>query len=691
MEYQSVTSDFPTDFEDIFDDSPPTNENAAPAGTGSGVEVEVGLTLQSDVYSEKPSESILDRRIALTRFPTMGAGRKHDLQLSLRELAAELPRQSAPAKDGLPWYKFATFGDLRTEKGSLRNNDNVLSVTGIEADYDLGEMSLAEAERRLRAADVAALLYTTAKHTDEAPRWRAFCPFDAAHLPDERTRYMERLNGILDGELDGASFTLSQSYYAGNIEGLPPIAVRLIDGRAIDLADELDATALPKGKRRENGATCDHADKSGSGALYALACQLKASGCTIEEFRDALALEAHATAAEHVTKENKAGKGRGERAIKRAWERAPDIGDDFDDLPDLDSPVPAAVLRFLSPGDCADAPSRGYILKGLLAPGDVGCIYGAPGAGKSLISPHLGYAVAQGRAAFGMRTKPGRVWYVAAEDPHGMRGRVSALKRRHGDADDFKLVEGVSDLLSPDSADRVALLAAVAETKPALIFIDTLAMAFPGLEENSAEQMGLVVAMARKLAAHGAAVVLIHHDTKAGTPTPRGHSLLNGALDVALQLFARDDQGIVRGKLSKNRNGACDRDVAFRIATETLGHDEDGDPITVALVNELDAAEAKPTVKLKPTERAALDVLDQLERVGNDRGQVDEALWRSTCIDGRAVSASDDRDNRKRSFNKALQSLILKGIVDAKDGFVRRTEPQYPDFDGDPFDMGDLS
>jgi predicted ATP-dependent serine protease len=219
----------------------------------------------------------------------------------------------------------------------------------------------------------------------------------------------------------------------------------------------------------------------------------------------------------------------------------------------------------LSPGECADAPSRGYIIKGFVAPGDVGCIFGAPGAGKSLISPHLGYAVAQGRGAFGMRTKAGRVFYVAAEDPHGMRGRVSALKLRHGDADDFTLVEGVSDLLAKGSPDFTALLAAVAEHKPSLIFIDTLAMAFPGLEENSAEDMGRVVALARRLTAHGAAVVLIHHDTKAGTPTPRGHSLLNGALDMALQLFARDETGIVRG--SSRRTATARAIVTSRSAS----------------------------------------------------------------------------------------------------------------------------
>ena len=111
--------------------------------------------------------------------------------------------------------------------------------------------------------------------------------------------------------------------------------------------------------------------------------------------------------------------------------------------------------------------------------------------------------VAQGQEAFQMRTKAGGVFYVAAEDSHGIRGRVKALKQAHASAQAFRLVEGVSQLLTTNPKDRapdlLALVEAVKAERPALIFIDTLAMAFPGLEENSAEAMGRVVAVSRLL------------------------------------------------------------------------------------------------------------------------------------------------------------------------------------------------
>jgi hypothetical protein len=101
------------------------------------------------------------------------------------------------------------------------------------------------------------------------------------------------------------------------------------------------------------------------------------------------------------------------------------------------------------------------VVKGLIAPRDVLILFGPPGAGKSVIGPHIAYAVARGVAMFGRRTRGGPVLYVAAEDPHGMRQRVTALRLAHGDAPGFWLVEGVSDLLAEKRGDAAALRAVV--------------------------------------------------------------------------------------------------------------------------------------------------------------------------------------------------------------------------------------
>ncbi len=180
--------------------------------------------------------------LTLTRFPTRGAFQKKELTLSLADLATWIKDQRAASKDGLPWIKLATFGADKTPKKSLRHNANVRTVTGLEADYDAGTMTPEAACDALETAGVAGLVYTTPpSHSppDAPPRWRVLAPFSGPLPPEAREDLMARLNGILCGALDPASFTLSQSYYAGNVEGGTPVETFLVGGQPIDMVDGL--------------------------------------------------------------------------------------------------------------------------------------------------------------------------------------------------------------------------------------------------------------------------------------------------------------------------------------------------------------------------------------------------------------------------------------------------------------------
>lgn len=361
-------------------------------------------------------------------------------------------------------------------------------------------------------------------------------------------------------------------------------------------------------------------------------------------------------------------------ARRGGW--CPWTDDDFEDLPEpfedllggdaeaLDltgaADKPKAALRFLTPSDCEAASAREYLIKGFLSRGDVGAVVGAPGAGKSLIAPYLGYMFAKGEQAFGMRTKKGGVFYVAAEDPHGMRGRIKALRKEHGDAEGFHLVEGVSDLLSTDSPDMAALLSAAKEQRPALIVIDTLALAFPGLEENDAAAMGRVIAVTRALTKWGAAVLLVHHDAKSGDGLPRGHSSLNGNLDVAMNVKFDAAAGVVRGELRKNKNGSMERDIAFKIAVEQAGTDEDGDPITLPRCHPFEGEYGK--MSLSPSQQKLLQILSEMADF-EDGEEVPEAELKMRCIEFGAVSGADNEESRKRVYRKAKSDLASEGVI----------------------------
>jgi len=687
-------------------DPPPEMRNAAPAGPRNGAQIAYEAAQpQNELYEDFADLlgpiSPLDRRLTLTQFADATSKRQTRQSVTLRQFARLITTTRAPAKAALPWLKLAAFGNVPTPKGALRHDANLISVEGVEGDYDGGVITVSEAVERLRAADLAGIVYTTPSHSPEAPRWRVLCPTSSPLSPDARDALCQRVNGALGGILATESFTRSQAYYFGATGDGAHHRVEVVDGRAIDLAAELPRIGRPSAAEAEavTGAEPDDSDDLAAlippdfdrinSALAFIPADDRDQWVTVGM---ALHSESRGSADGSAAWDawSRQSEKFDERDQRRVWKsfgetrrKAVGIGSLFDLAKSYGwgaKPAgPPSRLTFLSPSQCEASRSRGYVVKGILAPGDVGCIFGAPGAGKSLIAPHIGYAVAQGREAFGMRSKPGRVFYVAAEDPHGMRGRVTALKMRQGDADDFTLVEGVSDLLSPDSPDFAALKDAVADQRPALVFIDTLAMAFPGLEENSAEGMGRVVAAARALTEWGAAVVLIHHDTKAEGKTPRGHSLLNGALDMAMHV-SRDEFGVVRGKLTKNRNGSCDRDMAFLIAAEVLGRDEDGDAITAAYADELHAGDTPRAEKLSPSAKVALDILIGLEADSPGKS-VSECAWRDACVAGRALSGSEDEESRRRAFRRASRDLAGQGRTIIVGDTVRTVNPATTAFD----------
>lgn len=157
----------------------------------------------------------------------------------------ESPREYS-SKGSCPLLKLATFGEVRSAKGGLRTDKNLLSISGIEGDYDGEAVSPAEAAARLTAVSADACIYTTASHTPEKPRWRVVAPLSHPHEPHEHEGLVALLNGALGGILADESFTLSQSYFIGKITGVKYETHRT---RGLPL-DHLDLFVDPIGKKR---------------------------------------------------------------------------------------------------------------------------------------------------------------------------------------------------------------------------------------------------------------------------------------------------------------------------------------------------------------------------------------------------------------------------------------------------------
>jgi hypothetical protein len=640
--------------------------------------------------------NIIPPRASVTFFANAAGSSKRELTLSDAELAATIERESAPQKSALPWLKLATFGEKQTDKGSLRHDANVLAVHGIEADYDGEAMSFAEAVEKLTKAGIRAIVYTSPSHTPMRPRWRVLCFLSAPCAPAKRTHYLGRLNGLFGGMFAAESWALSQSYYFGRVRDNPNHAVEVVEGQPLDLCDELDE--IWQGKPHTNGREAS-ATQSGPlndselladiregrnyhGSMVRLAGKWAMAGVPLMEARRRLIDAMHAVFPP-------------DRDAR--WQRRFDdtdnvllyvYGKEADKKVDPESPRPK--LRLLSVADCAAAKPRRYIVKGIIAAGDLVLVIGPPGAGKSALVPLMTYAVALGRPVFGRPVQAGKVLYVAAEDAHGMPGRVHALKRRYGDAGDFFLVDGATDLFSPEG-EAEELRALVRREKPAVVVIDTLAAAFPGMRENESQDMGAAITLARSFGRDdgdtpGPAVILLHHVPKGDESTPRGHGILNGDADVVLRLARGIDSGTVTVSFGKNRNGpSFGVQMAFAIETEVIGSDEDGDDITAPVAVE-SGAPRRLGPRLTAAERKAVGFLaDVLNEQGKplplgpgfaaNLNGTDEAVWRHACEDRRLSTAETSKD-RARAFRATYKNLLAKGMVAANAGWVWLPRPE---------------
>ncbi len=154
---------------------------------------------------------------------------------------------------------------------------------------------------------------------------------------------------------------------------------------------------------------------------------------------------------------------------------------------------------------------------------------------KSFIALDIGLSVATGNLWHGYEVQQGAVIYIAAEGASGLKKRAAAWLARHDEIapDDFIVLD--IPLQIPNPGTRRAFIEEIAELKPVLIILDTLARCSVGLDENSAGDIGQFADALAELAREtGAHVMAVHHNNKGGEY--RGSSAVPAAVDTHLSM-----------------------------------------------------------------------------------------------------------------------------------------------------------
>lgn len=191
--------------------------------------------------------------------------------------------------------------------------------------------------------------------------------------------------------------------------------------------------------------------------------------------------------------------------------------------------------RTISVGQILRRPPPRWLVPGFLQTSSLAELVGPPSAGKSLLALQWAIDIAlEGK----------RVLYAAAEGMAGFSLRFRAAAKHRGmsledlvsQLDDALLFYNLPiDLGDPASADDLVAWAG-ASAPWHLVVIDTLARAVPGVEENSAKEMGTAVHAAERLKSEDGTVLLVHHSGH-GTSRGRGSSAVLAACDNVIHCF----------------------------------------------------------------------------------------------------------------------------------------------------------
>lgn len=251
-------------------------------------------------------------------------------------------------------------------------------------------------------------------------------------------------------------------------------------------------------------------------------------------------------------------------------------------------------FRLLSDSDLARLPPQSWLVKGIIPNASVGTIFGQSGTFKSFLALDLMAHIANGQHWFGRRASAAPAVYVPFEGQGGIPKRVAAWKQarvHQGYGDATTNMRFITDRMNLRfQADRDRLVATLRELGWAggVLCIDTLAQAGAGIDENSSEGMGEMIAIFQELQHRlGGVVLVIHHSGKVEAVGMRGWSGLRGAMDFSIKCQQPKDAGKLDAQfiLDKVKDDESGGTFDFSMLRVHLGYDEDGEEVTSLTVN----------------------------------------------------------------------------------------------------------
>lgn len=341
-------------------------------------------------------------------------------------------------------------------------------------------------------------------------------------------------------------------------------------------------------------------------------------------------------------------------------------------------------MYLVSAKDRTYTPDDDDFVQGLLTSGSLSVVYGESNCGKTFFMTDLSFHIAEGKQWREKRVDKGVVIYVALEGEKGLDARIEAYKRENNsDLEDFYVMPCAFNFL--DAEGDVTEFIELLEDKKreingniSIVVVDTLARALSGGDENSGQDMGLLVSHADAIRAHTKAhVCFIHHSGKNKAMGARGHSSLRAAVDTELEISREEEDNYSLVKVVKQRDLERGDDMAFSLKAVELGVNKHNEVKTSCVVEICDTNDFKKEKQIKPNLRAAYDAL--VECIG-DKGRkvfnphipnvmvVNNDEFRQ-YIERRGI-LSEKESSARVQFSRYRKDLIEQNLAVYKDNYI---------------------
>ncbi len=342
-------------------------------------------------------------------------------------------------------------------------------------------------------------------------------------------------------------------------------------------------------------------------------------------------------------------------------------------------------------------PEHEYVIDGWMTVGDKSVIGGPSKSGKSFLAIHTAGCIATGMDFFGNKVMtPGLVIYQAGEGSRGVRKRFRAWRQHHGirpgERVPIYILQSKIDIWRPDGdtaklIEEIKGICAQYDVPLRGVFIDTLAQATGGADENSGKDMSTVMANIDRIAqaCPGAHVSLVHHMNAGGTKL-RGHTSVYANVDQVVLVTKAEDSRIRTAVLDKQKDGEDGFEIKFELFQVEVGRRAiDNKAITSCVtlpVGGVVAARAEgkgPNTLRLSNERAV--ILQSLKDALSEHGEppplslklpksiktvVRKKFWRDMYLSKNpdAVDVADNTINKRmRDAMAQFQTLRIVGVV----------------------------